>query len=176
MTGSISERGVMHVSLRVFLLLSLVVVAASRSPLGARSVALAGQDPAAPADASTPRSVWDGVYTEEQAKRGELVYGEFCANCHGTALNGGEMAGPLNGPVFTSNWNGVLVSDLFDRIRTTMPLDRPGILTRQQNSDVLAYMFHSNKFPAGKTELANRSEMLKPITFTATRPEGKPCS
>jgi mono/diheme cytochrome c family protein len=161
----------MQVRFRVLILLSVVSVAAFHSPLGARSTAVDPQDPAAPADPSQPRSVWDGVYTEEQAKRGELVYGEFCANCHGSALNGGEMAGPLNGPVFTSNWNGVLVSDLFDRIRTTMPLDRPGVLTRQQNADVLAYMFHSNKFPVGKVELANRSEMLKPITFTATKPE-----
>jgi mono/diheme cytochrome c family protein len=167
----------MRVRVQSFIVFGAVLAAVLCAPRAARPIGAAGQDPAAAAaDPSAPRSVWDGVYTEEQAKRGELVYGEFCAACHGSALNGGEMAGPLNGPIFTSNWNGVSVADLFDRIRTTMPLDRPGVLTRQQNADVLAYMFHSNKFPVGKGELANRSEMLKAITFTALKPEGKPAS
>jgi mono/diheme cytochrome c family protein len=159
----------MHVRPPVFLITGFAFVAVVTLLFGPRAAAGLPQEPAA-ADPSAARSVWDGVYTEEQAKRGELVYGEFCAVCHGADMTGGEMAGPLNGPVFTSNWNGVPVADLFDRIRTTMPLDRPGVLTRQQNADVLAFMFYFNKFPAGKTELANRSEMLKSITFTATKP------
>jgi cytochrome c len=162
----------MHVRVHTFLLFVLAVAAGALLTFATGLHADPPQDAAAPAaDPSMPRSVWDGVYTEEQAKRGELVYTEMCAVCHGAAMTGGEMAGPLNGPIFTSNWNGVTVADLFDRIRTTMPLDRPGVLTRQQNADVLAYMFHANKFPAGKTELANRSEMLKQIMFTATKPE-----
>jgi cytochrome c5 len=34
------------------------------------------------------RSVWDGVYSEEQAKRGAALYGRECARCHGTDLTG----------------------------------------------------------------------------------------
>ena len=66
------------------------------------------------------RSVWDGVYTEEQSKRGETVYQKECASCHGASLGGGESAPPLTGGAFLSNWNGLTLGDLFDRIRKTM--------------------------------------------------------
>jgi hypothetical protein len=54
-----------------------------------------------------------------------------------------------------------------------MPQGAPGRLTRQQNSDVLAFMLSRNKFPAGKTELYRQSEMLKDIKFEAEKPAEK---
>ena len=119
---------------------------------------------------SDSRSVWDGVYTEEQAKRGESVYRKECAACHGDMLTGGESAPPLTGGAFQANWNGLSLSDLFDRIRKTMPQSKPGRLTRQQDADVLAFLLNINKFPAGKTELYRQSEMLKEIRFEAKKP------
>src|SRR3974390_557036 len=86
------------------------------------------------------RSVWDGVYTTEQSKRGEAAYAEKCASCHGAALGGGESAPPLTGGEFMANWSGLTVGDLFNRIRTTMPADRPGNLKRREAADILAYM------------------------------------
>ena len=124
----------------------------------------------APADS---RSVWDGVYTEEQAKRGESVYHKECASCHGDMLTGGESAPALTGGTFQANWNGLTLGDLFDRIRKTMPQSAPGRLTRQQDADVLAFMLSVNKFPVGKTELYRQSEMLKEIRFETKRPPSK---
>ncbi len=124
----------------------------------------------APADS---RSVWDGVYTEEQAKRGEPVYHKECASCHGDMLTGGESAPALTGGAFQANWNGLTLGDLFDRIRKTMPQSAPGRLTRQQDADVLAFMLSVNKFPAGKTELYRQSEMLKEIRFETKKPTSK---
>jgi len=123
--------------------------------------------------ASAPRSVWDGVYTEEQAKRGEPIYQKECAACHGDQLSGGESAPPLTGGAFLANWNGLTVGDLFDRIRKTMPQSNPGRLSRQQDADVLAFIFSRNKFPAGKTELYKQSEMLKEIRFESEKPAEK---
>ena len=116
------------------------------------------------------RSVWDGVYTEEQAKRGETVYGKECASCHSDTLMGGGGASALTGGTFLSNWNGLSVGDLFERIRKTMPQGSPGKLTKQQGADVLAYILSFNKFPAGKTELQRQVEFLKEIRFEATKP------
>ena len=127
----------------------------------------------AQAPAEESRSVWDGVYTEEQAKRGEPIYRKECALCHGEMLTGGESAPPLSGGVFLANWNGLTMADLFDRIRKTMPQSSPGKLTRQQNADVLAFMLNVNKFPAGKTELYKQSEMLKEIRFESEKPANK---
>ena len=119
------------------------------------------------------RSVWDGVYTEDQAKRGETIYLKECAACHGAMLTGGESAPPLTGGPFLANWNGLTMGDLFDRIRKTMPQTNPGRLTRQQDADILAFMLSINKFPAGKTELYRQSEMLKEIRFESAKPAPK---
>lgn len=116
------------------------------------------------------RSVWDGVYTPAQATRGRAVYDRECARCHGPALEGnGEAAGPLAGIEFLSTWNGLTLGDLLDRIRLTMPLDKPGTLGRQENADVLAYIVSANKFPAGETELPREGERLKQIAFNAIK-------
>jgi cytochrome c len=120
--------------------------------------------------AQPSRSVWDGVYTADQGKRGATLYAAECASCHGSALNGGESAPPLTGSEFFSNWNGLTVGDLFERIRVSMPADHPGKLTREQDADILAFMLSMNQFPAGKTELDHRTEMLKQIRFEAAKP------
>src|SRR5258707_316715 len=127
----------------------------------------------AQAPAAESRSVWDGVYTEDQAKRGETIYRKECAACHGDMLTGGESAPPLTGGAFLANWNGLTMGDLFDRIRKTMPQTNPGRLTRQQDADILAFMLSVNKFPAGKTELYRQSEMLKEIRFESAKPAPK---
>jgi mono/diheme cytochrome c family protein len=117
--------------------------------------------------AQQSRSIWDGVYTQEQAKRGETVYGERCARCHGEDLMSGDSVPPLAGTDFLSTWNTKTVGDLFDRIRTSMPADKPGSLNHQQTSDIVAYLLSANKFPAGNTELATQSDLLRQIQFDA---------
>jgi cytochrome c len=125
--------------------------------------------------AQPSRSVWDGVYTPGQSKRGAALYANECASCHGSALNGGESAPPLTGGEFFSNWNGLTVGDLFERIRVSMPADNPGKLTREQDADILAFMLGMNQFPEGNTELEHRTEVLKKIRFESTKPgDGKP--
>jgi S-disulfanyl-L-cysteine oxidoreductase SoxD len=120
-----------------------------------------------------PRSVWDGVYTEEQARRGQPLYNQHCMACHGDSLTGGEQAPPLAGGEFLANWNGLTVGDLFERIRTSMPLNNPQSLNRETNAVILAYILSVNRFPAGQAELPGRTEMLKLIRLEAERPRAK---
>jgi mono/diheme cytochrome c family protein len=117
--------------------------------------------------AQTSGSVWDGVYTKEQATRGALTSG-LCTQCHGDSFQG-DPAPPLTGPDFLAKWDGSSVGDLFELIRQTMPDDDPGALTREQYADLLAYIFSLNKFPAGTIELATNAEPLKQIRFEATK-------
>jgi mono/diheme cytochrome c family protein len=141
-----------------------------RSKLAAAAIAALSITLAQP---PAPRSVWDGVYTAEQAKRGEGRYNQLCASCHGDSLGGGESAPPLAGGEFLANWNGLTVGDLFERTRKTMPQSKPGSLTREQNAEILAYVFSANRFPAGKTELERATEVLMEIRIEANKPEGK---
>jgi mono/diheme cytochrome c family protein len=115
-------------------------------------------------------SVWDGVYTDEQAKRGEALYYQRCAACHGAGLEGGDMSPALSGGVFTSTWNDLSVGDLFERIRIGMPLDRPGSLSRAQSADITAFLLKANKWPAGSAELPRELPALNEIKIQAIQP------
>jgi mono/diheme cytochrome c family protein len=122
------------------------------------------------ASAQQAKTQWDGIYTAEQAKRGDALYVEKCASCHGDELNGGEMAPGLIGGEFTANWNDLSIGDLFERMRISMPQNNPGSLSRQQNADVLAYILSKANYPAGKTEMPSQTEVLNGIKFAAMKP------
>lgn len=109
----------------------------------------------------------DGIYTDAQAQRGADQFATNCAPCHGGTLQGNGEAPALTGAEFTSDWIGLTVGDLFDRIRTTMPQDAPGKLSRDQYADILAFILKANGYPAGQKELDKRSEYLKAIGFVA---------
>ena len=116
-----------------------------------------------------PQSVWDGIYTDQQAGRGEAAYRAACASCHGQMLEGSGQMPPLAGSDFTSNWNGMTVGDLLDKIQTSMPADRPGQLSKDQNASILAYILKFNKFPAGSRELPADAAALQSVRFEAEK-------
>jgi mono/diheme cytochrome c family protein len=132
-------------------------VVSLRQPMAARAEPLARQ--AVPS--SVTQSVWDGVYTLAQAKRGALKSG-LCTSCHGDSFEG--LLGPeLAGPAFAEKWAGRTVGDLFDLMRLTMPDDAPGSLAREEYADLLAYILAVNKYPSGQTELGIDAGPLKQI-------------
>jgi mono/diheme cytochrome c family protein len=150
--------------------------AVTTTVLAGGSWARAGQQASptvAPAtDGATKHSVWDGVYTEDQAQRGKELYTAHCLTCHGENLEGNGPVKALSGPDFVANWNGLTMGDMLERTRTTMPMDKPGTLSRQQIADVLSFVLSVNKMPAGSTELPRQSEILSGITFLARKPSG----
>jgi len=115
-------------------------------------------------------SVWDGIFTSEQAARGGARYRKACASCHGDALDGKGTAPPLTGADFQGNWNGQTLGDLFDKIQTSMPADDPGSLKAAENADILAFVLKANAFPAGQAELSGDGDTLKKIRFDAAKP------
>jgi len=122
---------------------------------------------ATPTYAQSAKTTWDGVYTEAQAMRGAAAYARVCAQCHGPALTGAEGP-PLTGVEFTSNWNGLSLGELFERVRTSMPPDDPSRLSAAEKIDVLAHVLAVGKFPTGSSELSR--DALPQITFQASRP------
>jgi cytochrome c len=114
--------------------------------------------------------IWSGVYTEAQAKRGEALYADKCASCHAPDLSGIDQAPALSGSDFMTNWNDQSMNDLFERVRISMPADKPGTLTRQEVVDVLSFILQKNTVPAGQTDLAPDAETLKAVMFLAKKP------
>jgi S-disulfanyl-L-cysteine oxidoreductase SoxD len=113
----------------------------------------------------TTATVTEGVYTEEQAAHGGQLFQQSCALCHGANLGGLGEAPALIGAQFIGDFNGLTVGDLFERIRTTMPLNNPGGLTREEYAAILAFMLKSNGFKAGPRDLYSRTEFLNTIRF-----------
>lgn len=100
------------------------------------------------------KSTLDGVYTEQQARRGAQIYENICAECHDLD----EFMEPL-----MQSWMGAPISMLFFEITDLMPADSPGSLEPAEYADVLAYILELNGLPPGPAELEPSDEVLKRI-------------
>src|SRR5438128_1684848 len=134
---------VTRIKIATTVIIGLVMIGASQAALRAQQT-------------EKSLSVWEGVYTKEQAKRGEQLYVQNCSACHGPDLSGNDEAAPLAGPVFLSSWDGLSIGDLANRVRVSMPPNNLGKLSRQQIVDILSYVLSFNNFPAGKSELDSK--------------------
>ncbi len=136
------------------------------SSTDAAAVALILAAVAVPVAQAQPRSVDDGVYTAAQAARGQVLYDDQCAACHGPIRAFvPEMAALLGDHTFRANWRGRSLAELFGLIQETMPQDAPGSLSSQQSAEIVAYILSGNRKPAGDTPLADDPDQLDGILF-----------
>ncbi len=112
-----------------------------------------------------------GIYTADQAHRGQALYKAQCTSCHGDALDGTGPYPPLSGNDFLSKYQGQPALNVYDMIQKLMPATAPGSLTRPQAADLLAYILSYNKFPPGKTELPSDEDSLKKLTIPKPAPK-----
>jgi S-disulfanyl-L-cysteine oxidoreductase SoxD len=110
----------------------------------------AAQD-AAPAESSTLA----GAYTDAQARRGGDTYRKHCTECHVPAA--------VSGNVFRRAWAGRTVYDYYELIRTTMPNDNPGKLSRKQYADIVAFLLQLSGMPPGERALPTDAASLRRI-------------
>jgi mono/diheme cytochrome c family protein len=123
------------------------------------------------AEPQAARTVWDGVYTAEQAKRGAGPYKTHCASCHAENMLGAGGSPAAAGPEFLFNWKGKTAGDLFDYLKKTMPPDQSGGLSDQRYADMMAAMFQASEFPASEqTELPANADKLADILITEKKP------
>lgn len=115
------------------------------------------------------RTVWDGVYSESQAFRGEKVADTTCIGCHGPDLDGGDSGPRLVGSAFLENWSTQPVSELFKWVREAMPPEAPGTLSKDDTAAVLAYILKLNKMPAGKQSLPSEADELTRILIVTEK-------
>lgn len=138
----------------------------------ASSVCLTAQQatPAAakPGGAST-RSQWSGIYSDAQARRGQPLYAENCAFCHGAELEGTISAPPLTALALSARWGDRTLADLFDYQLVFMPWNSPGGFGRAQNVDILAYVLKKGGFPSG-ADLPQAVDAQRQIRIVAAKP------
>ena len=80
----------------------------------------------------------------EQATRGKNVYGERCAVCHGSELEGAERNPPLKGDAFIDRLVGSDLAAFVERLRT-MPADAPDSLTAAEYAALAGFLLDVNR-------------------------------
>ena len=112
------------------------------------------------------KSTANGVFTEEQVKKGGVAYDANCASCHGADLRSTDREVPhLFRLLLSSKWIGKSVAEMFEGIRDTMPPEQKHSLEDQVYLDILAYILRFNKVPAGGEYLTPNVQVLKQIVI-----------
>ena len=101
------------------------------------------------------KSVKSGVYTAEQADRGQTLYRSKCASCH--------APNRFTDDFFYTSFAGKPLWEMFDVISDSMPEDNPGSLKKEEYADVIAYLLKLNNFPTGATDLPTDKDALSAI-------------
>jgi mono/diheme cytochrome c family protein len=130
----------MPVTLRKFLL------AATLSSIGAYAVA-------------EQRTVNDGVYTEDQADAGEVLYTQHCLLCHDK-----KYFRPV-----LQRWEGQPLGIMFTVMSTSMPESNPGFLSEKEYVDILAYILSLSRYEAGDIELDYQDGALNSLLVEARK-------
>lgn len=150
------------------------MVRATRLRVGAAVMAaafgLTGRVLADPGQAPRPSaSGRPALFTQAQAARGEAVYAESCAACHGASLTGGA-APALTGPAFLRSWGDprVTLDDLFFVLRTTMPPSGSSSVSVPDRAAVFAFILTRSGYPAGPNVLTADTSQLKQLRLEVT--------
>jgi mono/diheme cytochrome c family protein len=153
------------VALGLALLIGMVAAASTGTTVASNGRSAPGirREPGHAFAPQTATTVWAGLYTEAQAKRGEEGYLKDCAPCHQKDLYGDEYAPALVRGTFYNRWTDLSVGDLYSVICSTMPQDAPGSLPTQEYIDIVSYLLKMNKMPAGQAELPSDQAKLKEI-------------
>ena len=94
-----------------------------------------------------------GTVSEVQVQRGQAAFRTVCSTCH--------TVQQFVSSEFARTWSEKPVFDLFEQLRSTMPQDNPGKLTRQQYIDIVTYLLKSNGAASGDQEIAPDDDALK---------------
>jgi len=119
--------------------------------------------------AAQSATIWDGVFTDEQAERGMEVYEQECAACHLDDLMGDGIAPALVGSSFFFRWADLSVGDMYAAIRTTMPQGAPASLSPEGYAEISAFLLQKNDVPSGSEELPSDMDDLNEIVITESK-------
>jgi mono/diheme cytochrome c family protein len=104
-----------------------------------------------------PRTLNDGVYTEDQADAGEVLYTQHCLLCHDK-----KYFRPV-----LKRWEGQPIGVLFTVMSTSMPESNPGFLSEKEYVDILAYILSLSRYAPGDAELDYQDGALNELMVEA---------
>jgi alcohol dehydrogenase (cytochrome c) len=100
-----------------------------------------------------------GPFTSAQAAQGHSEYSSACASCHHDNLSGGGEAPSLAGGNFIKSWGNRSTRELYDYIRSAMPLGRGGSLSDQTYANIVAFLLRANGATEGGQPLTAQTDV-----------------
>ena len=145
--------------------LAVVGTAAHQTLSAGASAAQAVPAQTATAAAPATTTVWDRVFSDQQATRGEALYKKSCTECHRDDLSGSDGP-PLRGLDFFVRWRGQTIAQMFEQVKDIMPASAPDSLPPQTYIDIMGFLFKANGVPMGATDLPADADALQRILIT----------
>jgi cytochrome c553 len=138
--------------------------------IAAFALLLWGGPPIAVAQSAAPDShydsfstIWNGVYSPDEAERGKKTAARLCENCHGTDLKGTDKAPRLTGKEFFDQWNDLRLSDVVAYIQSAMPRTHAFYVGPDDTRDIIGYMLRESGVPAGRLPISKDMNVLNQI-------------
>ena len=107
----------------------------------------------ASAASASGKTNWDGVFTEQQAQRGQQVYQRACSACHLESLQGDDVSPALVGKGFLARFSGLSAHEMVQNLRASMPQNAPDSLGDRAYIDLVSYLLKANGSKTGALEL-----------------------
>ena len=107
----------------------------------------------ASAASASGKTNWDGVFTEQQAQRGQQVYQRACSACHLESLQGNDVSPALVGKGFLARFSGLSAHEMVQNLRASMPQNAPDSLGDRAYIDLVSYLLKANGSKTGALEL-----------------------
>jgi len=120
----------------------------------------------ASAASASGKTNWDGVFTEQQAQRGQQVYQRACSACHLESLQGDDVSPALVGKGFLARFSGLSAHEMVQNLRASMPQNAPDTLGDRAYVDLIAFLLNANGGRTGASELPLDVAELEKIVIT----------
>lgn len=116
-------------------------------------------------------TIWDKVFTQEQADAGKALYTANCQTCHGKTGRGGPGGPPITGVALNKKWADTTLLDIYSFAHAYMPPGKAGTIgTEQDYVNIVSYILEMHGAEPGDKTLEYNEDTLGNI-FIVKKPK-----
>lgn len=113
---------------------------------------------------TSERTIWDGVFTAEQATAGGALYTQYCQGCHGKTGRGTPGGPGVTGANLNKKWEDTSLLDFFTFAHTNMPPGNAGKIGSEQDYvNIVSYIMELHGAEPGDKMLVWNEDQLANI-------------
>lgn len=113
---------------------------------------------------TSERTIWDGVFTAEQAIAGGALYTKYCQGCHGKTGRGTPGGPGVTGANLNKAWEETSLLDFYLFAHGNMPPGNAGRIGNEQDYvNIVAYIMEMHGAEPGESKLVWNEDQLSNI-------------